>query len=63
MKEYKIVGPPNRKGVFRSELDIVSFEQLLNEHAKEGWRVVSSSIAEHMGAMYAYYVILERDVR
>jgi len=53
MNEYKIV-----RSKFHWKNNMVKFEDLLNEHAREGWKVVGFTNQTH-GA-HTYIAVLER---
>lgn len=42
MKEYKVLKFAHKNGPRKGSLDVEYVENMLNEHARQGWRVVTS---------------------
>lgn len=71
MKEYKVV--IYREGILgslflgESKVDPERFTEFLNEHAAEGWRVITMEKEIRrmllVSSREAYLVVMERDVR
>lgn len=58
MKEYKVVA---ERGSGFKEIDPAALEATLNEHAADGWKVVTSYPVFAVGRNSAVFTVLERD--